>query len=64
MPIMTAVRVNPWLRAYYERLVSNGKPWKVALVAAMRKLLAAVWSVSTSRRACCSEVGENLRSCA
>ncbi len=50
MPVLTAVRFNPWLRAYYDRLVSRGKPRKVALVAAMRKLLAAVWSVATNRR--------------
>jgi transposase len=50
MPVLTAVRFNPWLRDYYERLVSRGKPRKVALVAAMRKLLAAVWSVATHRR--------------
>jgi transposase len=50
MPVLTAVRFNPWLRAYYERLVSSGKPRKVAVVAAMRKLLAAVWSFATNRR--------------
>jgi transposase len=50
MPVLTAVRFNPWLRAYYDRLVSRVKPRKVALVAAMRKLLAAVWSVASNRR--------------
>lgn len=50
MPILTAVRFNPWLRAYYERLVAIGKPRKVALLAAMRKLLAGVWSVAKHRR--------------
>jgi transposase len=50
MPVLTAVRFNPWLRAYYDGLVSRGKPRKVALVAAMRKLLAAVRSVASSRR--------------
>lgn len=39
----------PWLRAYYDGLLLRGKPRKVALVAAMRKLLAAVWSVATNR---------------
>ena len=42
MPTLTAVRKNPWLRAYYERLRARGKLPKVALVAAMRKLLIAV----------------------
>jgi len=50
MPALTAVRFNPWLRAYHEGLVSRGKPHKVALVASIRKLLAPVWSVATNRR--------------
>lgn len=50
MPILTAVRFNPWLRAYYSRLVAAGKPRKVALVAAMRKLLACVWSIAKHRK--------------
>jgi transposase len=50
MPVLTAVRKNPWLRAYYERLIARGKLPKVALVAAMRKLLHAVYSVATHRR--------------
>jgi hypothetical protein len=50
MPVLTAVRTNPWLRAYYERLIARGKLPKVALVAAMRKLLHAVYSVATHRR--------------
>lgn len=39
MASLTAVRYNPVLRAYYQRLLSTGKCKKVALVAAMRKLL-------------------------
>jgi len=50
MPTLTAVRRNPWLKAYYERLRARGKLPKVALVAAMRKLLAAVHSVARHRR--------------
>jgi len=50
MPVLVAVRCNPWLRAYYERLVAGGKRRKVALVAAMRKLLHAVHSVAINRR--------------
>jgi len=41
---------NAWLRAYYERLITRGKLRKVAIVAAMRKLLLAVCSVAKSRR--------------
>lgn len=50
MPVLTAIRRNPWLRAYYERLIARGKLPKVALVAAMRKLLHAVYAVATHRR--------------
>lgn len=50
MPVLTAVRKNPWLRAYYEGLIARGKLPKVALIAAMRKLLHAVYSVATHRR--------------
>ncbi len=50
MPTLSAVRVNPWLRAFYQRLRANGKPPKVALVASMHKLLLAVYSVAKNRR--------------
>jgi transposase len=50
MPTLSAVRVNPWVRSYYQRLRAVGKPAKVALLAAMRKLLAAVYSVAKHRR--------------
>lgn len=51
MPTLTAVRKNLWLKAFYERLLARGKLPKVALIAAMRKLLAAVLSVAKNRRA-------------
>ncbi len=41
MVVLNAVRCNPWLRQYYERLRAAGKPGKVAVIAAMRKLVAA-----------------------
>lgn len=50
MPTLTAVRLNPWLRAYYQHLRSRGKLPKVALVACMRKLLAAVYAVAKQRK--------------
>jgi len=50
MPVLTAVRCNPWLRAYYQRLLAAGKLPKVALVACMRKLLHAIYSVATNRK--------------
>lgn len=50
MPTLTAVRKNPWLKAYYDRLRGRGKLPKVALIAAMHKLLFAVHSVARNRR--------------
>ncbi len=50
MPTLAAVQHNPWLRAYYHRLVARGKPRKLALVAAMRKLLVAIYTVAKNRR--------------
>ena len=50
MPVLGAVRRNPWLRRFYERLRAAGKPPKLALVAAMRKLLHAVYSVAKNRK--------------
>jgi transposase len=51
MPTLRAVRSNAWLRSFYEGLVARGKPKKLALVAAMRKLLAAILSVARHREA-------------
>ena len=39
MPTLVAVRHNPTLRAYYQRLLKDGKCKMVALIATMRKLL-------------------------
>ncbi len=39
MAALAATRCHPELRAFYQRLVAAGKPKKVALVAAMRKLI-------------------------
>lgn len=39
MPTVAAIRHNPVIRSFYQRLVGAGKPKKVALIAAMRKLL-------------------------
>lgn len=39
MATMSAVRFNPPIKAFYERLLMAGKPKKVAIVACMRKLL-------------------------
>ncbi len=51
MPTLTAVRRNSWLKAHYERFLARGKLPKVALIACMRKLLTAIYSVAKHRRA-------------
>jgi transposase len=56
MPTLTAVQRNPWLKAHYERLRARGKLPKVALIACMRKLLTAVYSVAKHRRPFVPEV--------
>lgn len=49
MATLSAVRFNPVLKACYERLVSSGKPKKVALVACMRKLLTMLNAIAKQR---------------
>ena len=39
MTALVAVRFNPVIKAFYERLLGKGKPKKVALTACMHKLL-------------------------
>jgi transposase len=42
MAALTAVRHNPTIKHFYQRLRANHKPFKVAIVACMRKLLAII----------------------
>ena len=39
MATLTATRLNPVIKAFYQRLLGRGKPQNVAITAAMRKLL-------------------------
>lgn len=39
MAALTAIRCNPVIREFYQRLRADGKPFKVAITACMRKLL-------------------------
>jgi transposase len=50
MATLNAVRYNPALRAFFQRLVAHGKPKKVALTAAMRKLLTIINAIVRDRR--------------
>jgi len=50
MATLVAVRHSPVFKAFYARLVAAGKPKKVALVAAMRKLLTVLNAIAKSGR--------------
>ena len=39
MAALVAARFNPILKAFYQRLLADGKPKKLALTAVMRKLI-------------------------
>ena len=45
MATLTAVRHNPVIKTFYNRLREAGKPEKVARCAAARKLLHIAWAV-------------------
>lgn len=45
MCTLSAVQHDPAMRAFYNHLLAKGKPKKVAHVAAMRKLVVALWCV-------------------
>jgi transposase len=51
MATLSATRSNPVIRAFYERLLANGKEKKVALTACMRKLLVILNSMIRSNSA-------------
>ena len=49
LPALTATRFNPLVAAFYERLVTAGKPKMAAIGACMRKLLMIAYGVLKSR---------------
>jgi transposase len=42
MAALTALRFNPIIKEFYQRLIAKGKPHKVAITACMRKLLSII----------------------
>ena len=50
MPVLVATRNQPHFRTFYEGLVERGKPKRVAQVAAMRKLLHALFGILKNER--------------
>lgn len=51
MTALTAIRWNPTIKTFYERLLANGKVKKVAIVACMRKLLIIANAMIRSQKA-------------
>jgi len=50
MASLSAIQHNPVIKMFYSRLRAAGKPRKVALCAAARKLLRIAWAVATKER--------------
>jgi hypothetical protein len=50
MPALSAIRHNPILRAFADRLKANGLKGKAVVVAVMRKLLHLVYGILKSGR--------------
>jgi len=48
MPCLAAIRFNPTVKAFYEKLVNRNKPRKSAVIACMAKLLKIAYGVLTS----------------
>ena len=46
MATLRALQHNPVIKAFYSRLCAAGKPRKVAVCAAARKLLRIAWAVA------------------
>ena len=50
MASLSAIQHNPVIKAFYNRLRAAGKPRKVALCAAARKLLRIAWAVASKNQ--------------
>jgi transposase len=50
LAVLSGVRYNPVLKPFYDRLIAKGKPPKVALCAAARKLVRIAWAVVTKQQ--------------
>jgi transposase len=50
MATLSAIQHNPVIKAFYQRLIAKGKPKKVAVCAAARKLLRIAWAVASKKQ--------------
>jgi len=64
MATLVAVRHNPVLRTFYERLLAAGKTHKVALTACMRKLLVILNAMAKSQKPWSPETAPSLAAAA
>ena len=48
MPAISAIKSNPNLKAYYDRIIEKGKPKKVGVIAVARKLLLLIYFLWTN----------------
>ena len=60
MATLSAKRYNPVIKDFFDRLIKNGKPFKTAMTAAMRKLLTIIRSVVTRRTPWANEMPINI----
>lgn len=49
MPAVVSIRFNPIIKAFYQRLINEGKPKMVAVIAAMCKLLHIIYGILKTR---------------
>ena len=50
MPALVAIKHNPIIKSFYNNLISKGKPKKLAICAAMRKLVHLIYGILRSGR--------------
>jgi len=50
MAALSAIKHNPVIKPFYERLTKAGKPFKVAMVACMRKILVILNSMMKTKQ--------------
>ena len=63
LPAIVAMRANPALRAFAERLRARGTPTKVVIVAVMRKLLLLAWTLLRSGQSFAAQAPSRVLEC-
>ena len=53
MAILSAIRFNPVIKEFYDRLIANGKENKVAMTACMRKLIVILNAMARDQQPWC-----------